>query len=237
MSECYFPLPIWRLFSVFKTHFYPSIKQNLENCPTSSEISKRRIPQKPNIAAAIDYIKEKIYPILWSFSLKKNGLSSFIIQMNSNNIIRCYLVSFQTSLSQKRRILKPTATQPFLSAYSTENGVIRKSRSRHLVVIYYWLVPWYSDGKASINAGDLGLIPGSGRFPGEGNGNPFQYSCLENPMDGGAWCRLLSMGSQRVRHDWATSPHLTSPSHHLSISLDARSLEGHVFTGYTWSLL
>ena len=37
-----------------------------------------------------------------------------------------------------------------------------------------------------------------GRFPGEGNGNPLQYSCLENPMDGGAWCRLPSMGSQRV---------------------------------------
>ena len=37
------------------------------------------------------------------------------------------------------------------------------------------------------NAGDLGLIPGSGRSPGEGNGKPLQYSCLENPMDGGAW--------------------------------------------------
>ena len=37
------------------------------------------------------------------------------------------------------------------------------------------------------NGGDAGLIPGSGRFPGEGNGNPLQYSCLENPMDGGAW--------------------------------------------------
>ena len=37
------------------------------------------------------------------------------------------------------------------------------------------------------NAGDLGLIPGSGRSPGEGNGNPLQYSCLENPVDGGAW--------------------------------------------------
>ena len=44
-----------------------------------------------------------------------------------------------------------------------------------------------SDGKASAcNVGDLGLIPGSGRFPGEGNGNPLQHSCLENPMDGGA---------------------------------------------------
>ena len=39
----------------------------------------------------------------------------------------------------------------------------------------------------SANAGDPGWIPGSGRSPGEGNGNPLQYSCLENPMDRGAW--------------------------------------------------
>ena len=45
-----------------------------------------------------------------------------------------------------------------------------------------------SEVKASAcNAGDLGSIPGSGRSPGEGNGNPLQYSCLDNPMDGGAW--------------------------------------------------
>ena len=43
-------------------------------------------------------------------------------------------------------------------------------------------------GKVSAyNAGDLGSVPGSGISPGEGNGNPLQYSCLENPMDGGAW--------------------------------------------------
>ena len=43
------------------------------------------------------------------------------------------------------------------------------------------------------NAGDIrdsGLIPGLGRSPVEGNGNPFQYSCLENPMDRGAWCAI-----------------------------------------------
>ena len=58
------------------------------------------------------------------------------------------------------------------------------------------------DGKVSVySVGDLGSIPGSGRFPGEGNDNPLQYSCLENPMDGEAWCRLLSMESQRVGHD------------------------------------
>ena len=45
-----------------------------------------------------------------------------------------------------------------------------------------------SEVKASAsNAGDRGSIPGLGRSPGEGNGNPLQYSCLENPMDGEAW--------------------------------------------------
>ena len=48
--------------------------------------------------------------------------------------------------------------------------------------------PRGSEVKASAsNAGDLGLIPGSGRSPGEGNGNPLQYSGLENPLDEGAW--------------------------------------------------
>ena len=48
--------------------------------------------------------------------------------------------------------------------------------------------PGGSEVKASVcNVGDRGSIPGSGRSPGEGNGNPLQYSCLENPMDRGAW--------------------------------------------------
>ena len=49
-------------------------------------------------------------------------------------------------------------------------------------------LPRQLSGKESTcQAGDLGLIPGSGRSPGEGNGNPLQYSCLGNPMDRGAW--------------------------------------------------
>ena len=48
--------------------------------------------------------------------------------------------------------------------------------------------PGGSDGKESAcNAGDLGLIPGLGKIPGEGNGNPLQYSCLENSTDRGTW--------------------------------------------------
>ena len=49
---------------------------------------------------------------------------------------------------------------------------------------FTYFIPDGSDGKEpACNAGDPGSIPGSGRSPGEGNGNPLQYSCLENPMD------------------------------------------------------
>ena len=50
--------------------------------------------------------------------------------------------------------------------------------------IYWWLRQLQT---GACNAGDRGSIPGSGRSPREGNGNPLQYSCLENSMDGGAW--------------------------------------------------
>ena len=50
------------------------------------------------------------------------------------------------------------------------------------------------------SAGDLGSIPGPGRSPGEGNGNPLQYSCLENSIDRGVW-QARSMGSKRIGHD------------------------------------
>ena len=72
--------------------------------------------------------------------------------------------------------------------------------------------PGGSDDKASAyNAGDPGSIPGLGRSPGEGNGNPLQYSCLENPMDGGA------LQLQRVGHDWATSLSLSCREGHQRI--------------------
>ena len=68
-------------------------------------------------------------------------------------------------------------------------------------VVLFWGVPKYLLGQkphqafpggsevkaAAWNAGDPGSIPGLERSPGEGNGNPLQYSCLENPMEGGAW--------------------------------------------------
>ena len=62
-------------------------------------------------------------------------------------------------------------------------------------------LPGSSVGRESAcNVGDIGSLPGLGRSPGEGNGNPLQYSCLENPMDRGAW-QLPSTESQRVGYD------------------------------------
>ena len=65
---------------------------------------------------------------------------------------------------------------------------------------------WRLSGKESTcdTGGDIGLIPGLGRSGG-GNGNPLQYSCLENPMDRRAW-RATVHGVTRVRHDLATKP-------------------------------
>ena len=61
----------------------------------------------------------------------------------------------------------------------------------HIIIIWWWgrgSVPGGSTVKNSpTSAGDADSIPGSGRSPEEGNGNPLQYSCLENSMDGGAW--------------------------------------------------
>ena len=65
----------------------------------------------------------------------------------------------------------------------------------------YGLPQWLSGKESACNAGDSGeavSIPGLGRFPGGGHGNPLQYSCLENPMDRGAWCATV----HRVVKSW-----------------------------------
>ena len=62
-----------------------------------------------------------------------------------------------------------------------------------------WGFPGGSDGKESTcSAGDPGSIPGLGRSPGEGNGHPPQYSCLENPVDRGAWQAKVNRGSKEL---------------------------------------
>ena len=66
-----------------------------------------------------------------------------------------------------------------------------------------WLSPCLSDKESTCSAEDTGSTPGLGRSPGEGNGNPLQYSCLGSPMDRGDW-RATVLGVARVGHDWVT---------------------------------
>ena len=75
--------------------------------------------------------------------------------------------------------------------------------------------PGGSEVKASAsNAGDPGSIPGLGRYPGEGNGNPLQYSCLENPMDGGAWWAAVH-GVTKSRTQLSDFTYLLISPYHL----------------------
>ena len=79
---------------------------------------------------------------------------------------------------------RPTKDKEVISS----RVVIYNLMTTDTMIVLYIGVPDGSDGKESVcDVGDLGSIPGSGRFPGEGNGNPFQYSCLENPMNGESW--------------------------------------------------
>ena len=77
-------------------------------------------------------------------------------------------------------------------------------------VIFVW-IPWHlsggSDGKESAcNTGDQGSVPVSGRSPGEGNGCPFQYSCLENSMDRGAWWATVhKVAKSQTRLKWLST--------------------------------
>ena len=100
-----------------------------------------------------------------------------------------------------------------------------------------------SDSKESAcNAGDPGSIPQSGRSPGEGNGNPLQYSCLENATDRGVWW-LQAMGLQRVGHDWATDTFIllfsffSSADIHNLVQVYPSSLTAHPPPGMSSALL
>ena len=83
------------------------------------------------------------------------------------------------------------------------------ARKQRLLISWHLLIWGFSHssvGKESAcSAGDVMSIPGSGRSPGEGNGNPLQYSCLQNLMDRGAW-EATAHGVTRVGHDLVTKP-------------------------------
>ena len=101
---------------------------------------------------------------------------------------------------------KVTATRQWLRYACTKTGFILSLLLSLLSLISMWDFPHSSVGKESAcNAEDPGAVPGSGRFPEEGNGNPLQDSCLENLMDREA-CQATVHGLQESGHNLVTKP-------------------------------
>ena len=112
--------------------------------------------------------------------------------------------------------------------YSLQQSLLRKAALRKVKLFAqdYTGSPGGSEVKASAcNAGDLGSIPWSGRSPGEGNGNPLQYSCLENPMDGGAWWAIVPwVAKSQTRLSNFTLTHTSSPGLNSKTHMIAKSM-------------
>ena len=90
----------------------------------------------------------------------------------------------------------------------SEEYILLGPISVYPVLCWFWASPtaqWIKRSNAG-DTGDSGSIPGLGRSPGGGNGNPFQYSCLENPMDTGAWRATVRVGMALRSITWGSSP-------------------------------
>ena len=136
-------------------------------------------------------------------------------QMDSKHI-KIYLISLESKkqkLREKGDIIICLSRQPRLKRMDSKMAKVKNRQ---------WGASRCLCGQESAcQAGDSGLIPESGRSPGDGNGNPLQYSCLGDPMNREAW--LQSIGSQRTGHDLETKTATATPTQaHYFLSLMVR---------------
>ena len=115
-----------------------------------------------------------------SHEIKRRLLLGRKAMTNLDNILKSRDITLLTKVHLVKAMVFPVVM------HECESWTIKKAEHRRIDAFELWYDG--SDGKASAcNVVDLGSTPGSGRSPGEENGNPLQYSCLENPMDRGAW--------------------------------------------------
>ena len=158
-------------------------------CPQSTKDTWRTVPERLSLESVAYLLLYDAGPSLFtsSYANFRNNI------LSSKRISQLFSKVSQNSLST----IKTWPT--YVSIYWAYHNLLG--------------FPGGSEVKVSAsNAGDPGSIPGSGRSPGEGNGNPLQYSCLENPMDGGAWYATVQWG--RKESDTIEWLHFTSFLHH-----------------------
>ena len=115
-----------------------------------------------------------------SHEIKRHLLLGRKVMTNLDSILKSRDITLLTKVHLVKAMVFPVVM------HECESWTIKKAEHRRIDAFELWYDG--SDGKASAcNVVDLGSTPGSGRSPGEENGNPLQYSCLENPMDRGAW--------------------------------------------------
>ena len=139
----------------------------------------------------------------WKNCLLKQSCPYYVDLRNRNKEVDALYrkIAFQSHI--RKSFLRNGTSRPLNNAQikGTDPSHSQKPRWNLVPSVF----PCSSVGNVSAcNAGDLGSVPGSGSSPGEGNGNPFQYSCLENPMDRGAW-RATVHGNARVGYDLVLS--------------------------------
>ena len=142
--------------------------------------------------------------LLWPHGLQPTRLLCPLNVPGKNTEVGCHFLLQGIFLTQEsnphflrhlhcRRILYPAISIVNLNVNGQKYSNSKESRTSLVAQTVNCLPTMW---------GDMGSIPGLGRSPGEGNGNPLQYFCLENPMDGEVWQAIQSVGSQRIGHDF-----------------------------------
>ena len=151
---------------------------------------------------AVTFCNSAPFSSLWPFTNKINNKNrtAFTPLQNSPYLLFCVSGNSDSSLYLIILIHLHLLPSDIWNAYASSLSLLTKSKTRDSgfnwfsispfdwTTILFLGFPGGSEAKASAcNVGDLGSIPGLERSPGEGKGNLLRYSCLENPMDGGAW--------------------------------------------------